>query len=228
MYCPNCGKEIPENVSFCGYCGTKIIETEQPAPVQPKQWQDHVKHTLTKINVADFKVFLQILKNPIEKHEMSVLPMICVYVLLFISNIWLVHHFLNGVLLSLLVVGGSFLIHLLNDYKEFHFSEACSETAEILLLPTLLAFISAIFFQVAFSKLSTLYMNMNAYAEIYQYMEIAVVILLIAGFSLFTITTRKYTKIHVYLLLLIYSVEMYVIVQFTSNIFSQALTNLWR
>jgi len=27
MYCPNCGKEIPDGFKFCPYCRTKIISS---------------------------------------------------------------------------------------------------------------------------------------------------------------------------------------------------------
>ena len=30
MICPNCGKDVPDDLSFCGHCGTKIEEAEKP------------------------------------------------------------------------------------------------------------------------------------------------------------------------------------------------------
>lgn len=33
MYCKNCGKQLPDNVRFCGSCGTKV--EQEPAPVEP-------------------------------------------------------------------------------------------------------------------------------------------------------------------------------------------------
>ena len=29
MYCPNCGKKIPENTTFCGYCGEPVFDPEE-------------------------------------------------------------------------------------------------------------------------------------------------------------------------------------------------------
>ncbi len=40
MFCPNCGKEIPDNAVFCGNCGAKIEKKQPEAPVvkeTPKQ-----------------------------------------------------------------------------------------------------------------------------------------------------------------------------------------------
>ena len=38
MFCPNCGKQLPDDSTFCEHCGTKI-EAEQPkaAPSAPAQ-----------------------------------------------------------------------------------------------------------------------------------------------------------------------------------------------
>ncbi len=30
MYCNNCGKEIPNDVNLCGYCGTRVGYVPQP------------------------------------------------------------------------------------------------------------------------------------------------------------------------------------------------------
>ena len=30
MFCPNCGKELNDNVKFCDACGTEIIRTQEP------------------------------------------------------------------------------------------------------------------------------------------------------------------------------------------------------
>ncbi len=37
MFCPNCGKQLPENGNFCPNCGTKVAAAQQPAQVPPVQ-----------------------------------------------------------------------------------------------------------------------------------------------------------------------------------------------
>ncbi|MBR2783928.1 MAG: zinc-ribbon domain-containing protein [Firmicutes bacterium] len=32
MHCTNCGSELPENVSFCPNCGTRVAAAPEPAP----------------------------------------------------------------------------------------------------------------------------------------------------------------------------------------------------
>lgn len=35
MFCPNCGKNLPDNAMFCDGCGTRMAAAPAPAPVQP-------------------------------------------------------------------------------------------------------------------------------------------------------------------------------------------------
>lgn len=37
MFCPNCGKQLPENGNFCPNCGEKLMAAPQAQPVQPVQ-----------------------------------------------------------------------------------------------------------------------------------------------------------------------------------------------
>ena len=41
MFCPNCGKQIDDNVIFCGECGTRISTPETKAPVAAKKNVDY-------------------------------------------------------------------------------------------------------------------------------------------------------------------------------------------
>ena len=34
MFCPKCGKELPDDVAFCSSCGTRVNDSEQPNPPQ--------------------------------------------------------------------------------------------------------------------------------------------------------------------------------------------------
>ncbi len=36
MYCPKCGKEIPEGSSYCSQCGTAIVLVNSTPPAAPK------------------------------------------------------------------------------------------------------------------------------------------------------------------------------------------------
>lgn len=39
MFCPSCGKAIPENSTFCLHCGTRILAPTGTAPVQVVEWE---------------------------------------------------------------------------------------------------------------------------------------------------------------------------------------------
>ncbi len=41
MLCPNCKKELDEDVVFCPYCGTKLSEASNPAEKKPKKASGH-------------------------------------------------------------------------------------------------------------------------------------------------------------------------------------------
>lgn len=37
MFCPNCGREIPENSKFCTNCGKKLAVSKEPPRKEIKQ-----------------------------------------------------------------------------------------------------------------------------------------------------------------------------------------------
>ncbi len=48
MYCPNCGKKIPEGANFCGACGTKLLKASQMQPDRPDQTEEDASPQETK------------------------------------------------------------------------------------------------------------------------------------------------------------------------------------
>ena len=63
MFCYNCGKEIPENATFCPFCGTQVsvsVSTgEAPAPDESQNGPEPVPQPATEIpeieNAVDFE-----------------------------------------------------------------------------------------------------------------------------------------------------------------------------
>ena len=47
MYCPNCGREISEGASFCGFCGAATRVPGIPKPSNPA-----VAHSVTDTTLA--------------------------------------------------------------------------------------------------------------------------------------------------------------------------------
>lgn len=45
MYCPNCGKQIEENIEFCPYCGGKIAKDRDASNFFTKNKYRNVKIT---------------------------------------------------------------------------------------------------------------------------------------------------------------------------------------
>ena len=37
MYCPNCGKKIPDQAKFCGYCGSPVTAPAEPQNPEPRK-----------------------------------------------------------------------------------------------------------------------------------------------------------------------------------------------
>ena len=35
MFCTNCGRKLPDDISFCPFCGTKVHVPEAPAAEEP-------------------------------------------------------------------------------------------------------------------------------------------------------------------------------------------------
>ncbi len=66
MSCPSCGKQIPENSTFCLHCGTKIRKTDKSLPisrqfeVSPEEPPDKPRHTpfLSQSAVAEWRDLL--------------------------------------------------------------------------------------------------------------------------------------------------------------------------
>ncbi len=114
MFCPNCGKQLPDQARFCGYCGTQLgtpsadtLNAQAPQdipPVQPEaqpgpapqpapEFVNKLKNIQApKVNVNvqkdDFKPLLKVLKDPFKEVELSTVPTACIAVLTLIINSW--------------------------------------------------------------------------------------------------------------------------------------------
>ena len=65
MYCPNCGKEIPDGSKFCPYCGTKIISSNSSKEIDINEKEQKEKVYEEEVLRARASQKIQIgLKNP--------------------------------------------------------------------------------------------------------------------------------------------------------------------
>ena len=56
MFCPNCGKEIPENIKFCNYCGTEqSVNFSSTTFQETSQQQPYDDHIFQQQSVMDSK-----------------------------------------------------------------------------------------------------------------------------------------------------------------------------
>ena len=71
MYCPNCGKEIPDGAKFCPYCGinlnNKIDEHKQNNEIinQPSESKGIISKLFALLGLISFLLFAQLSCGPI-------------------------------------------------------------------------------------------------------------------------------------------------------------------
>jgi ketosteroid isomerase-like protein len=48
MFCPTCGKEVPEDANFCQYCGAGLVSESKVSQAPPTSPEDVVKNVLIR------------------------------------------------------------------------------------------------------------------------------------------------------------------------------------
>ena len=143
MYCKNCGKELPDESMFCGYCGAKIEENSNPAGFVQEQ-AAKIREKTVDISKEDFRPLLSILKDPFAENELSVYGAIGA-VLISLCGSWISFGFRYGLLAALILWAATFVILYLAERKSFDLKKAFSETAQVQCVPAVLTALSGIF-----------------------------------------------------------------------------------
>ena len=85
MFCPNCGKEVPDYASFCVHCGTAVTRSNT-TPQQPQPYQPAPPQTVYVVSNTD-----QYGRTPEQRlKEYSAKSKVCgILSLVFSSLIWI-------------------------------------------------------------------------------------------------------------------------------------------
>ena len=59
MFCPNCGKEVPDNVNFCPYCGAKLVNTVALKQDNTKQYPINTEYEKEN-SILDDELILEV------------------------------------------------------------------------------------------------------------------------------------------------------------------------
>lgn len=146
MYCKNCGKELPDESLFCGYCGAQLEETGSPAAGFVQEQAAKIKEKTGNISVSkyDFLPLLSILKDPFEETPLSLYGSLAA---LFITIIgcWISFGFRYGLLAALILWASTLMLFYLAERREFDIQRGVSETAQVLCVPSVLTALSGVF-----------------------------------------------------------------------------------
>ena len=132
MYCPNCGKELPDGSQFCGYCGTQISENSS--------------HPVS-VNANEFSVLTKCFTDPYADEILSPVLSVIVFAAMFFIN-WLTffRSAVNGLSVTAVVLVGMYLLEYIDKGHECDIREMTGRIGFHLVLPSVIMLLSGIFY----------------------------------------------------------------------------------
>ena len=143
MYCKNCGKELPDESLFCGYCGAELEETG-PAAGFAREQAAKIKEKAPTVTKADFIPMAEMLKNPFEEKPAGKYDTIISAVITFLGC-WVCFGFRYGLLAALISWTSTMIILYVAEKEAFNFTKAISQAAQVLFVPAVFTILSGIF-----------------------------------------------------------------------------------
>ena len=144
MYCKNCGKELPDESLFCGYCGANLVEEAGEPVGLLKEQAARLKETKIDISKEDFKPLLNILKDPFEETDLSLYGSLTVILITLIAC-WIAFGFSYGLLAAMVLAAATLCILYISQRKDFELRKGFSQMTQLLLVPSVLIALSGIF-----------------------------------------------------------------------------------
>lgn len=135
MYCPNCGKQIKDGSTFCGYCGAPIKENSSPVSVQQ-----------SSTDLSEFKQLGNCFTKPFSDESLSVPVSIIVFAGMFLINWFTFFGQIEcGVGVTAIVLAGIYLLEYFDEGQMWDGRKATGKIAFRLVLPSVLMFAGGAF-----------------------------------------------------------------------------------
>lgn len=147
MFCKNCGRELPDESLFCGYCGAQLEEKNEPAGFSEEPQEKSIKVPKINISADDFIPLLKVIANPFEKTDLGVYAA-CTAALAGLIAGWMQFGFGYALLILAVFYAASAGIIWFNDGR-FEPAQLLSDVTQLLTVPVLLMLVSGIFSLIA-------------------------------------------------------------------------------
>lgn len=144
MFCKNCGKELPDESLFCGYCGAQLEETSTGPAGFVQEQAAKIREKTVNISKDDFLPLLSILKDPFKENELSIYGSLAA-ALITIIGCWISFGFRYGLLAAIILWASTLVLLYLAERKDFEIRKGVSETAQLVCVPSVLTALSGIF-----------------------------------------------------------------------------------
>ncbi len=165
-----------------------------------------IKSAASKVQWNQYKELLDVLKNPFELHDLSVLPAATFAVFTLIINWVSFGGFVPGLMVTLIIYAGALAVMYLGDRKSFSWKKGLSRVVSLTVIPVLAVTLAAVFSAVLYSNLTNESMAFNFYMAMNAVRSnlLAMIILYLIAAVSYTISLTKVSgKLNAYVLLVI-------------------------
>ena len=143
MFCKNCGRELPDESLFCGYCGAQLEEKSEPVSISDESQEKSIKVPKINISADDFSPLLKVIVNPFERYDLGIYAAALVALIGLIGG-WIQFGFGYALLIMAVFYAAAAGIIWFNDGR-FEPAQLLSDVTQLLTVPVLLMLVSGIF-----------------------------------------------------------------------------------
>jgi len=234
MICKNCGKELKEGSSFCGFCGTKVeIEEENTTPIEVVDEQveanveekvevettqaeekkvdfekigNSVKENIDKVQWNEFSVYKNIVKGVTSDYEVSLMVNIVTLVGVFIINWVFIGTYTSALFITLVCYAALMGTYFLAN-REKDINKLLTVGTKNIFMPAIIVLIASILLLISGATAKTLSSLYNSLLSVY--------VVVIYGLILYIVNLVKIGKnVNAYVLALIVTLVICLCVYF--------------